>query len=90
MSDYDNTNSGAIFVNDKNGNENAPDRSGKVNIEGKEYRISGWMFDREGKQLKTKAGKAYMKLRFTPLEAAAQPTPKAKPVAVELDDEIPF
>jgi hypothetical protein len=93
MTEYDNTNSGAIFVNDKNGNENAPDRSGKVNIEGKEYRMSGWLFDREGKRLKTKAGKDYMRVRFTALENQQQASPKSAPKPVAdpaFDDEIPF
>jgi uncharacterized protein (DUF736 family) len=47
MSNYDNTNSGVLFKNDKKGNEKAPDYKGKVNIEGKEKDIAGWI--REGK-----------------------------------------
>ena len=47
MSNYDNTNSGVLFTNDKKGNEKAPDYKGKVNIEGKEKNIAGWI--REGK-----------------------------------------
>jgi uncharacterized protein (DUF736 family) len=47
MSNYDNTNSGVLFKNDKKGNEKAPDYKGKVNIEGKEKEIAGWI--REGK-----------------------------------------
>jgi uncharacterized protein (DUF736 family) len=47
MSNYDNTNSGVLFKNDKKGNEKAPDYKGKVNIEGKDKDIAGWI--REGK-----------------------------------------
>jgi len=47
MSNYDNKNSGVLFKNDKKGNEKAPDYKGKVNIEGKEKDIAGWI--REGK-----------------------------------------
>jgi hypothetical protein len=47
MSNYDNTNSGVMFKNDKKGNEKAPDYKGKVNIEGKDKDIAGWI--REGK-----------------------------------------
>jgi len=47
MSNYDNTNSGVLFKNDKKGNQKAPDYKGKVNIEGKEKDIAGWI--REGK-----------------------------------------
>jgi uncharacterized protein (DUF736 family) len=47
MSNYDNKNSGVLFKNDKKGNEKAPDYKGKVNIEGKDKDIAGWI--REGK-----------------------------------------
>jgi len=47
MSNYDNTNSGVLFKNDKKGNEKAPDYKGKVNVNGKELEIAGWV--REGK-----------------------------------------
>ncbi len=47
MSNYDNKNSGVLFKNDKKGNQKAPDYKGKVNIEGKEKDIAGWI--REGK-----------------------------------------
>ncbi len=43
MSNYDNTNSGVLFKNDKKGNEKAPDYKGKVNIEGKEKELLDWM-----------------------------------------------
>lgn len=47
MSNYDNTNSGVLFKNDKKGNEKAPDYKGKVNHAGKDLEIAGWI--REGK-----------------------------------------
>ena len=40
--DYDNTNRGAIFRNEKKSTEKHPDMNGSINIEGKEYWISGW------------------------------------------------
>ena len=42
MSNYDNTNRGAMWKNDRKQSENHPDLSGLINIEGKEYWISGW------------------------------------------------
>lgn len=47
MLNYDNTNSGVLFKNDKKGNEKAPDYKGKVNVGGKDMEIAGWI--REGK-----------------------------------------
>jgi uncharacterized protein (DUF736 family) len=47
MSNYDNTNKGALFTNDQKGNEKAPNYKGKLNVNGKEYDIAGWV--RQGK-----------------------------------------
>ena len=43
MSQYDDTNTGALFINDKGDNDKRPDRKGKLNVEGVEYQISGWL-----------------------------------------------
>jgi len=42
MTQYDNTNRGSLFKNDKKTEEKHPDLSGSINIEGTEYWISGW------------------------------------------------
>ena len=41
MSEYDNTNSGTFFVNDRKEKPNHPDYSGKINVEGNEYYLKG-------------------------------------------------
>ncbi len=41
--EYDKTNTGALFVNDKGGNDKRPDRKGSINIDGVEYWLSGWI-----------------------------------------------
>jgi len=43
MSQYDDTNRGALFKNDKGDNPNRPDYKGKVNVDGKEYYVSSWI-----------------------------------------------
>ena len=53
---YDNTNKGSFFVNEQKKTEKHPDYSGKINIEGTEYYLSGWK-----KQSKT--GKHFLSLR---------------------------
>jgi len=40
---YDNTNKGVLFANDKRGNEKAPDYKGKIDINGVEKEIAGWV-----------------------------------------------
>ena len=42
MSNYDNTNTGAIFKNDKK-TETQPDYKGKINVDGKEKEIALWI-----------------------------------------------
>lgn len=42
MSDYDGTNQGVLFQNDKDGNEKRPDYKGKLNVDGKDYELAGW------------------------------------------------
>jgi hypothetical protein len=42
MPQYDNTNKGVLFVNDKQGNPRRPDWRGNLNVNGVEFWISGW------------------------------------------------
>lgn len=68
---YDNTNSGALFKNDKKGNEKRPDYRGTLNVGGTEYWISGWMRD-------SKAGAKYMQLAVQAKGAEGAPQKKAQ------------
>ena len=43
MAEYDNTNTFTLFLNDKGDNPKRPDRSGNLNLNGVEYRMSGWI-----------------------------------------------
>jgi len=40
--EFDNTNRGALFVNDKKAKESQPDYKGSVDVGGTEYWLSGW------------------------------------------------
>jgi len=86
MSDYDNTDTGALFKNDKNGNATWPDYRGSVNVGGTEYWLSAW--------IKTsKQGTKFMSLSVKPKDEA--PRQKAAPassggVADMPDDDLPF
>ncbi len=40
--EYENTNRGILFNNDKDGNDKRPDFRGPINVDGKEYWLSGW------------------------------------------------
>jgi hypothetical protein len=52
---FDRTNSGAIFANDRKRSETDPDRTGSLNVEGREFFINGWL-------KKSRDGKPYLSL----------------------------
>lgn len=48
MTEYDNSNKGAIWRNEKKETERHPDFTGSANVEGVEYWVSGWKRDPNG------------------------------------------
>jgi len=42
MTEYDNTNRGSIWKNDKKENDKHPDFTGSLNVDGVEYWVSAW------------------------------------------------
>lgn len=83
--EYDNTNTGAIFVNNKKTTDKHPDRTGKLNVGGVEYYLSGW--------LKTsKSGEQFLSLSVKPVDEQAASKSVSKPAAKSapaFDDELP-
>lgn len=84
MADFDNTNRGILFKNDKGDNPNRPDYTGKCNIAGKEYRMAARIRD-------SQTGKKFMSINFSDLgEQKPEQPAEAEQPAVEIGDEIPF
>lgn len=55
--DYDNTNKGALFTNNKKTTERHPDYTGTINVDGVDYWLSAWVRDsRVGKMLSLSVG----------------------------------
>lgn len=84
---YDNTNSGLLAKNDKQGNENRPDYRGSINVDGREYWLSAWIkTGRDGTKL---AGQKYMSLSVQPKDAsyggAPAPAPAPAPARMTQD-----
>jgi len=75
--DYDNTNSGTVFDNDRKEKETHPDFTGTLNVEGKEYWISAW-------KKTSKAGKRFISLAVKSKDGK-QTVKKDDP-----EDEIPW
>ena len=58
-SKYDNTNKGGLFQNDyKEQGDNKPDFTGRLDVEGKEYKLAAWKKETDG-------GKKYFSLSLT-------------------------
>lgn len=62
--EYDNTNSGAIFKNDRKEKETHPDLGGVLNVEGKDYYVNAW-------KKTSKAGAPFYSLSIKAKEAKA-------------------
>ena len=78
MSDYDNTNSGALFKNNtKEEGDNRPDMTGVVDVEGKEYRVSAWSNS-------SKNGMKYLSLKVSEKQDGQQMQSQKN------DEEMPF
>jgi uncharacterized protein (DUF736 family) len=77
MSTYDNTNTGALFPNDKGDNPKRPDFKGTINVGGTDYNVAGW-------RKESKNGKKFLSLKLD------QKTDGGNQSANNDDDEIPF
>jgi len=75
MAEFDSTNRGSLFKNDKKEEEKHPDMNGTINVGGTEYWISGW-------KKVSKAGSGFISLSVRPKQEqtrqSSQPTKKAK------------
>jgi uncharacterized protein (DUF736 family) len=84
---YDNTNSGAIFKNDKKETDSHPEYKGSINVEGKEFWASVWVNT-------SKAGKQYMSIKVSPKDAQqsapVQGTQVSNTPDVIGEEDIPF
>ena len=68
---YDNTNTGAIFKNDKKA-DNHPDYKGKINVKGEDFEIALWVKDgKNGKFFSAKISEPFKKDVFS--EGLEQP-----------------
>jgi hypothetical protein len=85
MADYDNTNTFALFKNDKGDNTKRPDYTGTINVDGIEFSLSAWI--REGKKGKFMSG------TVQPKQEARQPAgtkPESNLPEDDFEENIPF
>lgn len=88
MTTYDNTNKGIISKNDRKTEENHPDISGSINVDGKEFWLSGW------KKTRSSDGAPFYSMSVKPkVERAAEIRREAEggqDFNRDLNDEIPW
>lgn len=92
MSKYDNSNSAALFANDKKGNEKAPDYKGKGQVNGKDVELSAWV-------RKSEKGTSFLSITFSEpykkeggsfSKSSEKPTYQSRQTTVKQDDGLPF
>ena len=86
--DYDNTNTGGLFKNDKGDNEKRPDYRGSININGAEYWLSAWIRT-AGENSKT-PGQKFLSLKAEePFKKAEKESSPVQTGSFQ-DDDVPF
>ena len=87
MADYDNTNRGSIWKNEKKETEKHPDFTGSLNVEGKEFWISAWK--RRPDQSDKAPALSFQVRAKDEVAASAKATP-APSANADFDDDVPF
>jgi hypothetical protein len=82
--EYDNTNRGSIWKNEKKDTDKHPDFTGSLNVEGVEYWVSAWK-RKEGASAKAPA----LSFQVKPKEDKRS-APRAPRDNSDMSDEIPF
>ncbi len=84
MAEYDKTNSGVFFVNDRKEKPNQPDYNGKIDVEGKTYYLKGW-------KKVAKSGQPFMSLALNPADQrSGTPAPAPAMASAPTSDDSPF
>ena len=81
--EFDDTNRGVLFREEKKSEPADRDYSGSINIAGVEYWLSGW--------IKTsKNGRKYLSLSVKTKDTQPKPAARERSRADDLDDSVPF
>jgi uncharacterized protein (DUF736 family) len=81
--EYDTTNRGSLFKNDRKDDAKFPDYKGSINVDGTDYWLSAWI-------KVSKDGNKFMSLSVKNKNADASLQPKKKVKQEEFDDSMPF
>jgi hypothetical protein len=95
MTDYDNTNRGSIWKNDRKDKDTQPDFKGDADVNGVKFWVSAWK-RKEGANPKAPALSFKFELKDEQPNVAPPPPKKSDPISsgrspkVDMDDDIPF
>lgn len=89
---YDNTNTGALFKNDRKEKDTHPDYRGSINVNGQEFWLSAWI--REAKA-GDRQGSKFMSLSVQSKDEKPQKHAKEKanayqPSSIDDESDLPF
>ncbi len=83
MTEYDNNNSGVLFVNEKT-KDSQPDYNGKAEVNGKQYKVAGW------KRVSKTGGKTFLSLKYTAVDSMPSQKPKEDSSEDDFEEDIGF
>lgn len=90
MADYDNTNRGSIWKNDKKAKDTHPDFTGSLNVNGVEFWVSAWK-RKDGAAAKAPALSFSIKPKDDqPTKAEEAPKRRGSMSDLAMNDDIPF
>ena len=89
MSNYDNTNRGAIWPNKDRQKDTHPHFTGSLNVDGVEYWVSGWKKE-DGANEKAPSLSFSVKKKEAKEDNRESAKPKAKEAFDDFEDDIPF
>lgn len=82
MADYDNTNKGTLFKNDRRTNERQPEYTGSLDVDGEQYWMSAWI--KEAGPSARNPGQKFFSIAITKKDAPVAST------GGSVDDDVPF
>lgn len=101
--DYDDTNRGVLFFEENKKSDNHPDLTGKLNVEGKDYRIASWQkTSKTGSKFyslaiseprepgKEQSGYEQARSKAEEIKARQQDEALGKKVSEAIDDDTPI
>ena len=91
MTQYDNTNRGALFKNDRKTKDTQPGYTGSLNVDGVEYFLDAWLKEgKSGKFFSVSVKRKDQQSAPAPAPRAPSPAPRASAGFDDMADDIPF